>query len=321
MTVTTKTTTLIALLGLAACGGGTPSSFSSEDQALRSFAATDGDFSTFLNDGGTLSSRAGTATGIQLRFDGGETNLSDANVSIARNDDGELTASYNGQSYAFKSSDRIVEDDGTVYGYEFEADDGSTFSLFHFGGELDELLDGNGEYGTVVSVAGDLGPEGDTLYNRSFAAIGTETMDADLRAVSGTATFDAFARVDFYPAEDFINSGSSRNSLRGELTMTADFDAGEISGQMNNLTLQRPGEGRADIAGQVDFGAAGFDDNTFTGDVATNQALMDAGVQLNSDAGYTGAFFGPAAEEIHGVIDGTGTLDGVDVNAIGFFTQ
>ena len=321
MTVTTKTMTLCAILGLAACGGGTPSNFSGEDQARRSFAATEGDFGTFMQDGGTLSSRAGMAKGIQLRFDGGRTNLSDAEVSVAMNDNGELTATLNGQSYAFRARDRKVEDDGNTYGYEFQAEDGTTFSLFHFGGPLEDLLTPGNGFGTIVSISADLGPEGDTLYNRSFAAIGTETTDADLRALSGTASFDGFGRLDLYPQRNFINSGSSRNALRGDVTMTADFDAGEISGQMTNLTLQRPGEDRADIAGRLNLGRASFDDNTFAGGVTTNQALIDAGLSLNDDAGYVGAFFGPAAEEVHGVIDGTGTLDGTDVNALGYFSQ
>jgi len=325
MVVLKRSSILLAALGLAACGGTSGNDvmqFSADDELRRSFAENVGDVGAALEDGATLSSRAESATGIQLRFGGGETTLADVDVEVTKNEDGELTATLNGQSRAFTAADRKVEDDGNSYGYEFEAEDGSTFSLFHFGGSLEELLtEGNG-YGTVVSVAGDLGPEGDTLYHRSFAAIGGETTDVALAEVSGTTEFEGFGRFDLYPAEDFINSGTSRNRLRGNVEMTVAFGDGEISGFMNNLTLQSAGSSERDaIAGQVDFNETTFDANTFAGSVSGDAALAEAGLVINGDAAYNGAFFGPEAEEVHGVVNGTGALDGTDMNILGYFSQ
>jgi len=327
MTKFTTKAAIFAALGLAACGSSdsektTAPSFSAEDQALRSFASTEGDLGAALNNDVALSSRAGSAVGVQLRFNGGTTNLTEANVSITKNDAGELTATLNGQTRVFTLADRIVEDDGSTYGYEFEAADGTTFAVFHFGGSLEDLLNAGNGFGTIVSVMGDLGPTNDTLYHRSFAAIGTETTDAELDMVTGSATFDGYGRIDFYPQEDFINSGTSRSRLRGDVTMTADFDAGEISGTMDNLTLQSPGSSdRVDFDGQVDLNTAPFAVNTFAGTVTGDAALADAGLTLNDDGAYNGAFFGPDADEVHGVISATGNLNGTDVNAIGYFSE
>ncbi len=320
MTLTYKIAAVVGAFGLTACGG-TSSVFSDADEARRTFADPDGDLVTILQDGGTLSSRAGTSAGIQLRFDGGDTNLSAAEVSISRNANGELTATLNGQSREFTLSDRITEPGGEIFGYEFEAEDGTTFSLFHFGGEIDDLLSGDNGFGTVVQVAADLGPENDTLFNRAFAAVGGETTDAYLETATGTTTYTAFGRFDMYPQTDFENSSSDRVRLRGEVTMEADFDTGMIGGTMDELTLQMPGEDRADIDGTITFNDAAFTQNTFSGSFEGDAALETSGVTFNDDANFNGAFFGPAAEEVHGVMSATGTVDGTDMNTIGFFTQ
>ena len=322
-----KTTALFAVLGLAACGGANSQatvapSFSDQDQALRTFAEESGGFGTILDDGGTLSSRAGSATGIQLRFGGGTTNLSDVAIAISKNDDGELTATLNDETQVFTSADRQVDPDGNTYGYEFRATDGTTFSVFHFGGPLEDLLTAGNGFGTIVWVAADLGPDGDTLLHRSFAAIGGETTDTALASLTGTATYDGNGRIDLYAAEGFVDSGTSRDRLRGDVTFTADFDAGEISGSMENLTLQAAGSSeRAALNGQIDFNETSFDLNTFAGSASGDAALGAAGLVLNDDANYNGAFFGPSAEELHGVISSTGAMNGTDVNAIGYFTQ
>jgi hypothetical protein len=327
MTAIKNVMTLFSVLGLAACGGSnsgaivTPS-FSEDDQALRTFAQEDGDIGAILTQNGTLASRAGSAVGVQLRFDGGTTNLTDAAVTVSMNAAGELTATLNGQQQEFTVADRKVEDDGSTYGYDFNAADGTTFQLFHFGGSLEDLLTEGTGFGTIVSVGGDLGPDGDTLYHRTFAAIGGETTDLALANMTGSATYLGNGRIDLYPTDDFINSGASRNRLRGDVTMTANFDAGEISGVMNNLTLQVPESSeRAAFDGQIDLNTGSFVTNTFSGTVTGDAALSDAGLALNEDGAYNGAFFGPDADEVHGVISGTGALNGTNVNGIGYFTE
>lgn len=323
MTNLQRPAALFAVFSLAACGGGSTStmSFTAEDQALRVFTQDAGDLGEALEAGNTLASRAGVARGIQLRFDGGSTNLSDANVTIRKNDAGEITATLNGQEQIFTLSDRRTESDGNTYGYEFKATNGTTFGVYHFDGTLEELLaEGNG-YGTVVSVMGDLGPENDTLYNRSFAAIGSETRDAALNAKAGSAIFEGDGRIDLYAAENFIDSGSSRDKLRGDVTLTADFDSNQISGTLDNLTLQKAGSSdRNSFAGQIDLNPADFGVNIFEGSVTGDQNLAQAGLSL-AEGSYTGSFYGPKADEVHGVIDASGTLNGTDVNMIGYFTQ
>ena len=91
---------------------------------------------------------------------------------------------------------------------------------------------------------------------------------------------------------------------------------------MGFRTLQRVGASeRDDLAGEVNFDAAAFEVNTFVGSVSGNTDLAEAGLTLNDDAEYNGAFFGPNAEEVHGVVSGTGVLDGEDINVIGHFSQ
>lgn len=314
----------VGLIALAACESastaGNPA-FSDADEARRTFAADSGNVDAAFDAGEVLSSRAGTATGIQLRFNGGSTNLADAEVSVSKNADGELTATLNGESREFEVTDRLIEPNGDSFGYTFTAADGASFNLFHFGGTLEELIESD-DFGTIVSVGADLGPENDTLFNRAFAAIGTETTDAALGELDQSVTFTGNGRLDLYPTENFIDTGTSRSRLRGDTVFTADFAAGEISGTMSDLTLQMAGASdRDDIAGQIDFATAGFSANTFSGDVSGTSDLATAGVTLNDDVSYNGAFFGPNAEEVHGVINGTGSLNGEAFNTIGYFTQ
>lgn len=322
-----QTTAAIALTGLTACGGAstntdTMSAFTAVEEASRTFAAEGGDFGAIIADDDTVSSRAGTATGITLGFGGGTTELVDATVAVSRNADGEFTATLNGETRVFTATDRQVESDGKIYGYEFRAANGQTFSLFSGSGELDELLATGNGYSVIVQIGADLGAANGDVYHRSFAAIGGETTDASVAALTGTATYEGYGRIDAYAATDFENSSTDRSRIRGDVTMTADFGVGEISGRMDDLTLQAPSESdRNAIAGQIDFGTASITQNSFSGAVSSNAALETAGLTINDGSTYTGAFFGPDADEVSGVISATGALNGEDVNAIGYFTE
>jgi hypothetical protein len=325
MSIFTKSAAAATLVALAACGGTSTSGtsvFSAADEARRTFADTAGDAGAVIAANGTLATRGGTATGVTLQFGGGATALKESEVAIRRNANGEITMTLNGTEHAFQTSERRLESDGKTYGYAYRPADGTSFDLYSQSGEVGELLATGNGYSVVVSAMGDLPNGNGTLYHRSYAALGAETQDAAIAPLTGTATFNGYGRLETYPTTNFIDSNTSRNRVRGDVTMTADFDANTISGHMDGLTLQAPGaSARNAMAGQVDFGTASFSQNTFTGAVSSDATLATSGLTLNSGSAYTGAFFGPAAQEVSGVINGTGTLNGTAINTIGYFTQ
>ena len=81
-------------------------------------------------------------------------------------------------------------------------------------------------------------------------------------------------------------------------------------------------EDSADIAGTLNMETANFSVNGFSGGLSSDAAFTAAtGFQIDGSSSYGGAFYGPEAEEIGGVIEATGTDDeGESWNAIGFFT-
>ena len=148
---------------------------------------------------------------------------------------------------------------------------------------------------------------------RPFWTAGARTNAADLPA--GTATY-----AGYMGAEDFGQADSSslvRYSLRGDLSLTADFDASTLDGAITNIG-KRWREPRprvwVDLPDTTSF-------NISDGQIVDGQFTATlTGVDTNESAplhesvrGYEGdvlgEFYGPAAEEVGGVISATRDAD------------
>ena len=250
MTLTTNTFVSVAVLTtLAACGGGGGGSrlgdaidISPTEEATRTFAATaDGstqDAGGALADGKTLTARKVATVGQLLNYGTGTTGGTDASVSIKKNADGGHDVTINGKVLKFTAADRFVEADGT-YGYDISDDAKSIYSsAYNYTGDLDELLNPVNGYAEVLGTqSNQIGANG--ANTKAFAVVGAETKDADLKNLP-TATYKGRARMDVVPNSGFVDNGTSRARVRSDMTMTADFGKGEVSGKLTGITLHYP---------------------------------------------------------------------------------
>ena len=136
---------------------------------------------------------------------------------------------------------------------------------------------------------------GATDSRRGFAVYGTPTEVADLP--TGTATYVGSAYADIHSATD--PRGSARASARGRLTLNADFGASTISGAIDQMTTRRPGQSNyEDITTEVTIENGMISDSQFSADLTSTGYTGD----------MTGHFYGPAAEEVGGVWQGTNSV-------------
>jgi hypothetical protein len=317
------------LTWVSGCVGGSGDSgvvqIDAAEEATRSFAAkADGstqDAGGALQDGETLTARKVGAIGQLLNYNTGETGPTSASVSITENAEGGHDVILNGKLLKFTAADRSVEPDGSIYGYDISNPATSVYSsMYNYRGDLDDLLNPGNGYAEVLHVQTNQIEPGGEPNTAAFAVIGTETRDAGLKALP-TATYAGNARVNVVPATGFRSQTEDRTRLRSDMTMTADFGKGEVSGSLTAITLQAPGSGtRAAVAGRLSLEKTTFDQNGFAGTVSPDATFIgNAGLQSGSGT-YAGAFYGPNAEEVAGTLGFIGTeVDGSGVNGYGYF--
>ena len=93
----------------------------------------------------------------------------------------------------------------------------------------------------------------------------------------------------------------ARGSLRGDLTLSANFDQGTVGGSVDNIQYRPPGSswGRA----QAESWAIE------NGSIAGNALSADVTAAGTHEGDMEGRFFGPDAAEVGGTIQGTGLTD------------
>ncbi len=168
---------------------------------------------------------------------------------------------------------------------------------------------GGGDY---VSTGGLLNWHSNDSERYRFVA-GARTDAADLPA--GTATYAGAMGAENYSQVDSTNT--VRYSLRGNLSLTADFDASTLEGNITNIGkrwreprprvwVDLPDTTSFDISdGQI---AGGQFTATLTGVDTNDSAPLHDSVR-GYVGGVLGEFYGPAAEEVGGVISATRDAD------------
>ena len=147
---------------------------------------------------------------------------------------------------------------------------------------------------------------GDNNYDGHFT-YGLRTRPDNLPA--GSATYEGSITADVWEGNE-AEWPDDRTSVSGALTLDADFDTSEIMGQIDNLATQvadfsSPSEPMpagnliAISNGVIDSGQFTAD---WTGNGPTNVAALET---VNGfDGTLLGEFYGPAAEEVGGVMSG-----------------
>ena len=140
---------------------------------------------------------------------------------------------------------------------------------------------------------------------RGYSTYGVRTPPEKL---SGRATFAGHAQGEIWNADNPV--WNTQTWLRGTLHLEANLDAGEIAGQINELLTRPPGVSEYQPLADgnvIDIASTPIDEARFAADWVGNDANMDAapGETIRGFSGTVlGEFYGPAAEEIGGVLSG-----------------
>lgn len=136
---------------------------------------------------------------------------------------------------------------------------------------------------------------------RSYLVYGVETQAVPM---AGTATYAGRMAGQMYFQDDPA-AATSQHQIRGSLALVADFGAGTIGGSVDSVRIRPPGmdEFQNDPM-TISIGASPIRDGGFAGSWSEDSA-----------GGFSGEvearFFGPAANEVGGVMSGTDPGEGL----------
>ena len=313
---------LAASTVLAACSSGGSNSSdvvsrSGNSDAQKVLAVDAGTAAMALDEGMTLRASQRASSQWTRNFDTQTAVLSaDSSATISRNDAGGLDLTIGGQTFSFSSAD--VTDDG----YGFQLPDGSagiwTWSADSMAAALDPAYP---DHQLVFDYYADFSESGGV---NGFAVIGTEAAVAALANLP-TATFSGYTRIRLAPQTGFTNWDNSVSEAEGDVSLTANFGSGTVSGAITNIGGRAPFTEDPDrtwtaLDGEVTMAEAAITGNGFTGGLSGDAAFNANVGTLDPGSSYSGTFFGENADEVAGGINVTGAdPDGGKFLGFGFW--
>ena len=208
--------------------------------------------------------------------------------------------------------------------------DGATYTLARYVDpeEPDDLIyvfaDENGYAGVkfvAISDFVDIFIADVTLTDQTTLVLDVMGFDTDpsvIAAESGTATY--LGQVSFTGERlstvdpDNPDEGGF-DGISGELTLTADFGASNISGS----AVLENGSDETPLVETVTFQDAAINGNGFSGSVTSDEAFFGPGQSLG-DVTFSGNFYGPNGETVAGSITGEVLINGEDpLLLLGYF--
>lgn len=208
---------------------------------------------------------------------------------------------------------------GKSYSLPFTDGGWEYIRLWHYAGSFDDgpSNQGSGRY-RYFDVLGfkyrdpDLRDEGIILEDRVYMTFGarTETLPA------GQAYYKGHMRADIYEAHNF-----KYKHLNGALSLRADFGYGTLSGRVSQIRLPEQASGLGGTGDIITYPTTYFEitdaeilDGRFTakleGKDSDENAVMDDQSVLGYVGDILGEFYGPDAEEVGGVLNGSRDADG-----------
>ena len=148
---------------------------------------------------------------------------------------------------------------------------------------------------TVTNVAAD-GSASD--FHTGYVVYGAATDASSMP--TGTANYAGRMYTARQPSD--AAGSANRVRVRGDLTMSADFDAGTVGGSFDNLEFIPPGGSWQPATSTRTL----FIEN---GSIAGNALAADVTFPNVFDGNMEGHFFGPGAAEVGGTIEGTALTD------------
>ena len=187
-------------------------------------------------------------------------------------------------------------------------DGSSMFDYFDYG----YWFHYQGSDAATVSATGDSSLfQGET--RDSYVTYGVRTSAAGLPV--GSATYEGTMQASWWDAEGDPDTNLRNRGLRGDLSLEANFDDGTISGRVVDMFI--PGwnsdSGEDEPVGAISISTTMIEDAQFVADwVGENTDTQAAPDRTLS--GFTGTvlaeFYGPAAEEVGGVLNGSRAATG-----------
>ena len=307
-----------AMLGACSDNGGSGPLLSAEE-ANRQVFATKADGSEFdslleaLQEGPVYARRVTSAgadenTNTQIYT----LNQNDFSVRINSLGDREIAVTINGEEVVLTQAD----EDGD-FGWRVEtivpgsSEDSSFVSVFLVGKSLDEFYsDGGSRYVTTFGYFYDESFADDTnIYGR--AVVGTETRNSEVDD-RGTAVATYSGRANLAVRQQGARFDEFDAFVDAEIEMTADFGADSISGTGDVTRVRELVSGTDfDPEGGMIFEETSIQGNAFQGDLNPDADLLTAEPVLSAiidSSTYSGAFYGPNAEEIGGVASGSAVV-------------
>ena len=315
-------TAAASILVLGACsdnGGSGP--LLSADEASRQVFATKADGSEFdslleaLQEGPVYARRVTSAGVDENSTDDGlvyTLNQNDFSVQVNSLGDREIAVTINGEEVILTQADE--RDD---FSWRIEtivpgsSEDSSFVSVFLVGKSLDEFYsDGGSRYVTTFGYFYDESFADDTnIYGR--AVVGTETRNSEVDD-RGTAVATYSGRANLAVRQQGARFDEFDAFVDAEIEMTADFGADSISGTGDVTRVRELVSGTDfDPEGGMIFEETSIQGNAFQGDLNPDADLLTAEPVLSAiidSSTYSGAFYGPNAEEIGGVASGSAVV-------------
>ena len=204
-----------------------------------------------------------------------------------------------------------AELDNTTFRLEREHNDGYRVSLWSIADSFrrDPNDAGNPGYSYLDAVGWSFSPprDPDTSLISGYSVYGVRTTPENLPATGG-ATYDGDVRFDSYDVDN-PSLDSSRTRVEGVLRLEANFQDSEITGTINGLRYRAPGESQyAPWPGNsMAISGGEIEGSRFTADWAgedTDANSADEDSIRGFSGNMLGEFYGPAAEEVGGVLNG-----------------
>lgn len=262
---------------------------------------------------GKLSASNATSSAVVVHADFNDPDNSTVSVadpqkfSIAKNKDGSVTVTLNGESETYTSADMDGElrtnstDPITAANSEgYVKTDGKGVSHAIYTHSADNLaqLASDKQYAHIWEYFWT--NDGWKTAKQGFAVVGVETNPDDLpKTAVANYKGKAFARV--YDAK---GDPSTYRVFRGATNMTADFGAKTMSGSITQLTAEdRPDTTRQNVAGAINMESTAIQRNGYAGKLSLDATAKSAlGVKNTDGSTYSGRFYGPGAAETAGVL-------------------
>ena len=190
--------------------------------------------------------------------------------------------------------------DYSAGGYEKEAD-GKRYALWSYTGSLDGAEKNRGSNEFRYFDANGVFARIDRVSRTNFVTYGLRT-DADALP-AGSAHYSGRVRGDIYGSD--APGGADRTRVWASFRLTVDFAAGSLDGDIRRFQMEEPGQSRVTLPLTVyaDITDGEIANGQFTATWTQVVPDLDAGEIFSGD--MLGEFYGPNAEEVGGVFNGT----------------